>query len=38
MIGFRNPYIMGSDTEPLDAKIRNLESIRGEGDREGLAD
>src|SRR6202030_4808874 len=25
IVGFRIPYIMGTDTEPLDAKIRNLE-------------
>ena len=25
IIGFRIPYITGPDTEPLDAKIRNLE-------------
>jgi alkanesulfonate monooxygenase SsuD/methylene tetrahydromethanopterin reductase-like flavin-dependent oxidoreductase (luciferase family) len=25
IVGFRLPYIMGQDTEPLDAKIRNLE-------------
>ena len=25
IIGFRIPYIMGQDTEPLDDKIRNLE-------------
>ena len=25
IVGFRIPYIMGPDTEPLDAKIRNLE-------------
>ena len=25
IVGFRDPYIMGDDTEPLDAKIRNLE-------------
>ncbi|MET0702993.1 MAG: LLM class flavin-dependent oxidoreductase [Mycobacterium sp.] len=25
IVGFRVPYIMGPDTEPLDAKIRNLE-------------
>ena len=25
IVGFRVPYIMGEDTEPLDAKIRNLE-------------
>jgi hypothetical protein len=25
IVGFRIPYIMGSDTEPLDTKIRNLE-------------
>ena len=27
MIGFRDPYIIGNDTESLDAKIRNLESF-----------
>ena len=27
IVGFRIPYIMGQDTEPLDAKIRNLESF-----------
>ena len=25
IVGFRIPYIVGQDTEPLDAKIRNLE-------------
>jgi alkanesulfonate monooxygenase SsuD/methylene tetrahydromethanopterin reductase-like flavin-dependent oxidoreductase (luciferase family) len=25
IVGFRNPYIMGSDTEPLETKIRHLE-------------
>ncbi len=25
IVGFRVPYIMGPDTEPLDTKIRNLE-------------
>jgi hypothetical protein len=25
IVGFRVPYIVGSDTEPLDDKIRNLE-------------
>jgi hypothetical protein len=25
IVGFRIPYIKGADTEPLDAKIRNLE-------------
>jgi alkanesulfonate monooxygenase SsuD/methylene tetrahydromethanopterin reductase-like flavin-dependent oxidoreductase (luciferase family) len=25
IVGFRIPYIMGTDTEPLDSKIRNLE-------------
>lgn len=25
IVGFRVPYIMGADTEPLDTKIRNLE-------------
>ncbi len=25
IVGFRIPYIMGRDTEPLDNKIRNLE-------------
>jgi alkanesulfonate monooxygenase SsuD/methylene tetrahydromethanopterin reductase-like flavin-dependent oxidoreductase (luciferase family) len=25
IVGFRIPYIMGTDTEPLDNKIRNLE-------------
>jgi alkanesulfonate monooxygenase SsuD/methylene tetrahydromethanopterin reductase-like flavin-dependent oxidoreductase (luciferase family) len=25
IVGFRIPYIMGSDTEPLETKIRNLE-------------
>jgi hypothetical protein len=25
IVGFRIPYIKGPDTEPLDAKIRNLE-------------
>jgi alkanesulfonate monooxygenase SsuD/methylene tetrahydromethanopterin reductase-like flavin-dependent oxidoreductase (luciferase family) len=25
IVGFRIPYIMGEDTEPLDTKIRNLE-------------
>ena len=27
MIGFRDPYIIGNDTESLDDKIRNLESF-----------
>ncbi len=27
IVGFRDPYIMGADTEPLDAKIRNLETF-----------
>jgi alkanesulfonate monooxygenase SsuD/methylene tetrahydromethanopterin reductase-like flavin-dependent oxidoreductase (luciferase family) len=27
IVGFRLPYIMGQDTEPLDTKIRNLESF-----------
>jgi alkanesulfonate monooxygenase SsuD/methylene tetrahydromethanopterin reductase-like flavin-dependent oxidoreductase (luciferase family) len=27
IVGFRIPYIMGQDTEPLDAKIRHLESF-----------
>src|SRR3954463_11028531 len=27
IVGFRNPYVMGTDTEPLDAKIRNLETF-----------
>ena len=25
IVGFRLPYVMGPDTEPLDNKIRNLE-------------
>jgi hypothetical protein len=25
IVGFRIPYIMGPDTEPLETKIRNLE-------------
>ena len=25
IVGFRIPYIMGQDTEPLDDKLRNLE-------------
>ena len=25
IVGFRIPYIMGQDTEPLDTKIRHLE-------------
>ncbi|HZE14454.1 MAG TPA: LLM class F420-dependent oxidoreductase, partial [Mycobacterium sp.] len=25
IVGFRMPYIMGADNEPLDTKIRNLE-------------
>ena len=25
IVGFRIPYIMGTDTEPLEPKIRNLE-------------
>jgi hypothetical protein len=25
IVGFRLPYINGPDSEPLDAKIRNLE-------------
>ena len=27
IVGFRIPYIIGPDTEPLDAKIRNLEKF-----------
>ncbi|MGC2798798.1 MAG: LLM class F420-dependent oxidoreductase, partial [Mycobacterium sp.] len=27
IVGFRIPYIMGTDTEPLDTKIRNLEKF-----------
>ena len=27
IVGFRVPYIMGPDTEPLDVKIRNLEKF-----------
>jgi alkanesulfonate monooxygenase SsuD/methylene tetrahydromethanopterin reductase-like flavin-dependent oxidoreductase (luciferase family) len=27
IVGFRLPYIMGQDTEPLDAKIRHLEKF-----------
>jgi probable F420-dependent oxidoreductase len=27
IVGFRIPYIVGSDTEPLDTKIKNLESF-----------
>ena len=27
IVGFRIPYIMGQDTEQLDAKIRHLESF-----------
>jgi probable F420-dependent oxidoreductase len=27
IVGFRIPYIMGQDTEPLDAKIRHLEKF-----------
>jgi alkanesulfonate monooxygenase SsuD/methylene tetrahydromethanopterin reductase-like flavin-dependent oxidoreductase (luciferase family) len=27
IVGFRIPYVMGSDTEPLDTKIRNLEQF-----------
>jgi hypothetical protein len=27
IVGFRIPYIMGQDTEGLDAKIRHLESF-----------
>ena len=27
IVGFRIPYIMGQDTEPLDTKIRHLESF-----------
>ena len=27
IVGFRIPYIMGQDTEPLDSKIRNLEKF-----------
>jgi alkanesulfonate monooxygenase SsuD/methylene tetrahydromethanopterin reductase-like flavin-dependent oxidoreductase (luciferase family) len=27
IVGFRKPYIMGQDTEPLDTKIRHLESF-----------
>ena len=27
IVGFRIPYIMGADTEPLDDKIRHLEEF-----------
>jgi hypothetical protein len=27
IVGFRIPYIMGQDTEPLDTKIRHLEKF-----------
>ena len=27
IVGFRLPYIMGQDTEPLDTKIRHLEKF-----------
>jgi probable F420-dependent oxidoreductase len=27
IVGFRHPYIMGQDTEPLDTKIRHLEKF-----------
>ena len=27
IVGFRIPYIKGPDTEPLDTKIRNLETF-----------
>jgi hypothetical protein len=27
IVGFRVPYIMGPDTEPLETKIRNLETF-----------
>jgi len=27
IVGFRIPYIMGQDTEPLDTKVRNLEKF-----------
>ncbi|EUA50810.1 hypothetical protein I552_1750 [Mycobacterium xenopi 3993] len=27
IVGFRAPYAKGPDTEPLDAKIRNLETF-----------
>jgi hypothetical protein len=27
IVGFRMPYIMGSDTEPLDDKVRHLEKF-----------
>jgi hypothetical protein len=27
IVGFRMPYITGPDTEPLDTKIRHLESF-----------
>jgi alkanesulfonate monooxygenase SsuD/methylene tetrahydromethanopterin reductase-like flavin-dependent oxidoreductase (luciferase family) len=27
IVGFRIPYILGQDTEPLDAKIRHIESF-----------
>ena len=37
IVGFRIPYIMGEDTEPLDAKIRNLEWFARERHREGLS-
>jgi alkanesulfonate monooxygenase SsuD/methylene tetrahydromethanopterin reductase-like flavin-dependent oxidoreductase (luciferase family) len=27
IVGFRNPYVMGNDDEPLDTKVRHLESF-----------
>jgi hypothetical protein len=27
IVGFRDPYIMGNDTEPLDTKIRHLQTF-----------
>ena len=36
IVGFRIPYIMGQDTEPLDAKIRASRDVRREGDEQAV--
>ena len=36
IVGFRMPYIMGPDTQPLDDKIRNLEKYASKVIVEGL--
>ena len=37
IVGFRIPYIMGKDPEPLENKIRNLEMFAETRDRESLS-